>query len=160
MRELAYPFFALFLLILTLVYVPKQKFGSLFWVSFVWGFFFSIIFNWIFGEWFHLFHYEHAYPFVFLGSPIWLSLAWLASIMFYLRFVPTREVWYIFPVYLFVFVFASLALERIFYQIGLFHYTGWNAVYRFLASTLIFYGAAWHQGVLDKVPAKGNQEAI
>jgi hypothetical protein len=158
LRELAYPFFALFLLVLTIVYVPKQKFGSLFWVSLVWGFFFSIIFNLIFGEWLHLFHWEHAYPFIFLGSPIWLSIAWLAAIMFYLRFIPTREVWYVFPVYLLVFVFASLALETIFNQAGLFFYTGWNPFYRFLASLILFYGAAWHQRVLSKARAKDSQD--
>ena len=79
--------------------------------------------------------------------------------MFFLRFIPTREVWYVYPVYIFVFIFASLALERIFYQIGLVHYTGWNPFDRFIASTFVFFGAAWHQGVLDKLPTKGNQEA-
>ena len=108
---------------------------------------FAILFSRVFG----LFHYAKAGPFLFLGSPLWLNLAWLGSMMIYLRFLPIRKIWYIIPVYVLIFSVASTALDMVFHQAGLLIHTGWNSFYRFLVAIPWFYGAAWHQQLLDKV---------
>lgn len=154
--EYYYPLFASFMLILTIVYVPKEEFGRLFWTSLLWGYFMSALYIPTFSGLFHLFHYVRVKPFVFLGAPVWLNVAWLSALMFYLRFLPTRKVWYVFPLYVFIFAWASATLDRVFNEAGLLIYTGWNPFYQFILAYAWFYGAARYQWALDKAQLMEN----
>lgn len=158
--EYHYPLFTMIIFGLVLAFVPKNKVPQLFWTSLVWGFFVSVLFVLIFGKLLRLFHYDKADPFTFYESPIWVNVAWLGAVMLYLRFLPTREVWYVFPAYLLVFSFASMVLDKIFHQTGMLSYSGWQPFYRFLASVFLFYCSAKHQWALEKKDLKkgANEE--
>lgn len=146
--EIYYPAFTFLMLFLTIIFVPKNKFKSLFWLSLIWGFLFSIFFVFVFGGLLNLLQWRHAEPFSFYGAPVWLNVAWLLAIMIYLYFLPTQKEWYYFASYLLGFAFASAILDKIFNQIGLLDYIHWNPFYRFLVALFWFYGAACHRNYM------------
>jgi hypothetical protein len=141
------------MLLLTIIFVPKDKFKSLFWLSFLWGFLVSIAFVLITSGLLNLLQWRHTMPFSFYGTPVWLNVAWLLSIMLYLYFLPTQKEWYYFAVYLFGFAFASAILDKVFHQIGLLQYIHWNPFFRFLVALGWFYGTAYH---FNYMKAKGK----
>lgn len=151
-----YPVFTFLMLFLTIIFIPKHKFKALFWISFIWGFLFSIFFVFIFSGMLNLLKWQHTMPFAFYGSPVWLNVAWLLSIMLYLYFLPAQKEWYFFTSYLLGFAFASAVLDTIFNQIGLLEYIHWNPFYRFIVALFWFYGAAYHHNYLK---GKGKIES-
>ena len=154
--EYYYPVFSGFMLFLTLVFVPRNQFKSLFWLGLIWGFLGSMIVGTIFGQIFKMFRWEYAMPFLFFGHPTWINLAWLLAIILYLYYLPTQKEWYFLAVYVIGFAVASATLDTIFHQIGLFHYLHWSPFYRFLVALAWFYGAACHHNYLRE---KGKLES-
>ncbi len=154
--KIYYPLFTFLMLFLTIIFVPKDKIKTLFWLSFIWGFLGSIFYVFIFSELFYLLKWQHAYPFSFYGTPVWLNVAWLLSIMLYLYFLPIQKEWYYFASYLFGFSLASAILDKIFNQIGLLQYIHWNPFFRFIIALGWFYGAAYHHNCLKE---KGKLES-
>ena len=53
--EYYYPAFALFMLLLTIVLVPKNKIKTLFWLGLLWGFLGSMVVGTIFSRIFKMF---------------------------------------------------------------------------------------------------------
>jgi hypothetical protein len=153
--EFFYPIFTFLMLLLTMLFVPRKEFKSLFWLSFIWGFGVSIFFVLIFSELLNLLKWRYAFPFTFYGSPVWLNIAWLFSIMIFLYYLPTQKEWYYFTIYLFGFAFASAILDQIFMQIGLLEYIHWNPICRFFVALAWFYGAAFHHHFMKE---KGKLE--
>ena len=121
-KELYYPSCAMFLFVLALVLVPKDKFKTLFWHGLVWGFLASYLFAWIFGMELQLFEYQLAEPFKVFGVCLWLAFAWIPAIMIYLHYLPSSELWYAFPLYLLIFSLASASLDEVFHGAGLLKY--------------------------------------
>ena len=151
--EYYYPAFTILILVLTMVFVPKEKIKSFFWLSLLWGFLGSMIIGTIFGGIFKLFKWEYAMPFLVYGHPTWINLAWLLAFIIYLYYLPTQKEWYYLAIYLVCFATASAILDLIFNQIGILHYRHWNPFYRFIVALLWFYGAACHCNYLK---AKGK----
>ena len=156
--EYFYPFFAVFMLILTVVFVPREYYRQFFWPSMVWGFSLEIIFVSL-SRLLGMFRYVKSGPFVFMGTPIWIALAWLLSLMLFFYFLPNRRVWYVFPVYILMFSFGSAMLGTVFSNAGLLIYQNWTPFYRFLVAIPWWYGAAKHYKALsaydpdDKLPS-------
>ena len=146
--NLYYPIFALTMLFLVALFIPKAQFRHLFWISLFWGFFVCHFFILIFGALLNLFQWVHAFPYVFLSAPIFIKIAWLFSIMLYFYFLPRRNEWYVLPMYILMFSFISAALDQIFHQMGLLVYYHWNPWFRFLLAVVWFYLAQLHYRVL------------
>ncbi|HEX3046433.1 MAG TPA: hypothetical protein VHY08_16875 [Bacillota bacterium] len=142
--EYYYPAFTIFMLLLTIIFVPRNKFKSLFWLSLLWGFLGSMVVGMIFGGIFKMFRWEYAMPFMFLGHPTWINLAWFLAMILYFYYLPTQKAWYFLALYVIVFAVASTNLDVIFQQIGMLHYLHWRPFYRFLVAIVWFYGAAYH----------------
>jgi hypothetical protein len=155
-----YPLFALLMLVVVFVFVPKEKFGSLFWVSLIWGYVGTFLFNGIVGAGLDWFDWRFSGGFQVLGVSHWLALAWLLAMMLFLRFLPTRKAIYAFPGYLVAFAWASGMLDLQFHQLGLLVYHHWNPFYRFLLGLIWFYGAARHQWALERLPHQNGKEEI
>ena len=81
--EYYYPGFAVLMFILLIVFVPKEKFKSYFWLALIWRCLGSIFVGTIFGGILKLFRWEYAMPFLFYGHPIWINLAWLLEFVFF-----------------------------------------------------------------------------
>lgn len=146
--EYYYPALAFLLLALVVLFIPKEDFKRLFWISFLWGYLGSKSFAFVVGEVLHLYQWKHAMPFKFLGAPHWLVLGWGLAMMLYLYFLPKSKEWYVFPVYLLIFTMASAALDQIFHNAGLLEYIHWSPLHRFVLALLWFYGAARHYNYL------------
>ena len=142
--EYYYPGFAVLMFILLIVFVPKEKFKSYFWLALIWGCLGSIFVGTIFGDILKLFRWEYAMPFLFYGHPIWINLAWLLEFVFFLHYLPTQKEWYYGATYIIGFAIVSAFLDKIFNQIGMLHYNHWNPWYRFFVALAWFYGAAYH----------------
>jgi hypothetical protein len=138
------PLFAMTMVALVVLFVPRENFGKLFWLGLIWGFLANIFFVLIFSKWFGLFEWRHVYPFRFLNQSVWVSFAWILTIIFFLNHLPEGKIWYRYPVYLLAFSVASAALDKVFYQIGLLHYFHWNPFYRFLVALIWFHGTKMH----------------
>ncbi len=148
--EYYYPILALLLLVLVIIFVPKEEFRKLFWLSFLWGYLGSKIFAIVIGELLHLYRWRHAEPFEFLGAPHWLVLGWGLAMMLYFYLLPASKERYAFPIYLLIFTMASTAIDWIFHSAGLLQYFHWNPGYRFLLALAWFYGAARHYRYLEE----------
>ncbi len=146
--EYYYPALAFVLLALVVLFVPKEEYKKLFWISFLWGYLGSKIFVLVFGELIQLFKWKQAMPFEFLGAPHWLVLGWGLALILFFYFIPKSEEWYAFPVYLLIFSISSAALDKIFHNAGLLEYIHWNPFYRFVVALIWFYGAARHYDYL------------
>lgn len=139
-----YPVFVFFMMAFVVLFIPKERYRALFWISLFWGFFVCHIFILIFGGLFHLFQWAHAKPFVFLDAPLFIKTAWLLAMMVYFYFLPRRREWYVTSLYIFMFSFISAALDDIFHQIGLLTYYHWNPWYRFFLALVWFSIATIH----------------
>lgn len=146
---LYYPLFTATMLIMVVLFVPKEKYQPLFWVSLFWGFFVCHLFILIFGAAFNLFRWIHAEPFVFLHDPLFIKLAWLLAMMLYFYFLPQNKEKYVLSLYIFMFSFISAALDRVFNQVGILTYIHWNPFYRFLGALIWFYLATIHYRSLE-----------
>lgn len=153
--ELYPPTFAFFLLVLLLTFVPKEKYKELFWFGLIWGYLGSTVLVFFFSTVFKLFHYERVMPTITFGGPLWLTFAWIPTIMLYLHYLPTRKEWYVFPLYLVAFSVAGTEVERIFNRCGYLVYSHWSPVYRFFLSLVWFYLVALHYRHWYPVEEKG-----
>lgn len=156
--ELHYHKFVILMVLISVITVPREKFGRYFWVSLVWGYLGTFLFTWICSDLLHLFEWRYLEEIKFMGANHWFALAWAMAIMVYLRFLPTRQAWYVFPIYLLVFSISSAALDLNFHKLKMLEYYHWNPFYRFLVALIWFYGAAKHQEALEKLPLKKNAE--
>jgi hypothetical protein len=141
--EMLYPIFALFLFGLAIIFIPRDKFKDLFWVSLIWGYMFSILSAFL-GREFGLFEWRRIFPFEFLGSVQWLDFAWIFAVMLFLYYIPESKGWYIYPSYLTIFSVASAAIDMIFHELDLLAYINWNPFCRFGLALFWFYGATVH----------------
>lgn len=132
------------MVLLVVFFVPRPQFPELFWFGLLWGFLGTIAFESIFGKVLGLFNWQHIAPFEFLGQSLWVCLAWIFSIIFYLSNLPETRGWFYYLVYLLAFSIASAALDKVFYQVGLLNYLHWNPFYRFLVALVWFHGAYLH----------------
>ncbi len=146
--EYYYPALAFLLLVLVVLFVPREEFRKLFWLAFFWGYIMSKFFAIIIGSILHLYQWKHDMPFEFLGAPHWLVFGWGLALMLYFNFMPKAKEWYAFPIYLLIFSLSSAALDQIFHNAGLLEYIHWNPFYRFMFAIAWFYGAAWHYNYL------------
>lgn len=94
-----------------------------------------------------MFRYQHAEPFTFLGSPLWLNFAWIFGAMLYLHYLPQGEEWHLFPLYILTFSIAGAALDMV-YKTGILEYITWNPFYRFIIAMFRFYGVTLHSKAL------------
>ena len=138
------PVFGLFLLLLLVVFVPRERYKELFWFGLVWGFLFSTAVTFLFSEVFHLFHYEKVKPFILFGAPLWLTFAWIPAVMLYLYFLPDGGEWYVFPLYLLGFAVAGMEIDGVLNQGGLLVYDRWAPFCRFILSLAWFSLVALH----------------
>ena len=138
------PVFGLFLLLLLVIFVPRERYKELFWFGLVWGFLFSTAATFLISEVFHLFHYERVKPFILFGAPLWLTFAWIPAVMLYLHFLPEGGEWYVFPLYLVGFAVAGMEIDGVLNRGGLLLYDHWTPFYRFLLSLIWFYLVALH----------------
>ncbi len=129
---------------LALFLIPKEKYKPLFWYGLIWGYLAGSIFAWIFGQWLHCYEYKLVEPFRPFYTNIWLNFAWIPTIMIYLFYLPTSNLWYIYPLYLITFSLASAGLDDIFHQAGLLKYYHWNLFIRFIISLIWFWGVKVH----------------
>lgn len=141
--ELFYPIFSVFLFMLAIIFIPRDKFKNLFWVCLVWGYIFSILASFL-GSNLNLFRWEHIFPFEFLASVQWLDFAWIFAVMLFLYYIPESKGWYVYPTYLCIFSIASAAIDMIFHELGLLKYLNWNPFWRFVLALIWFYGATIH----------------
>ncbi len=141
--ELYYPAFSLFMMFLAIVFVPREKFKSFFWIGLLWGYVFSILASFL-GNNLNLFRWEHIQPFGFLTSVQWLDLAWIFAVILFLYYIPEDPGWYVYPVYLIIFSIASAALDMVFHELGLLTYVNWSPIWRFILAFIWFYGATLH----------------
>jgi hypothetical protein len=156
--ESFYWLFTLFMGVLTVILVPKEQYRPLFWPSLVWGFGVSFLAAIFFGrDVLNLAIYVKDEPFTFLHSPLLLNFAWFETMMLYLNYLPTRKVWYVFPVYVIIFALASTGLQEVFHNAGLLIYKHWNNIFRFLVSLVWFYGAARHYRALSSYDTKNRE---
>jgi hypothetical protein len=130
--------------VFVVLFIPKERYRSLFWLSLLWGFFVCHLSIIAFSGLFHLFRWEHAEPFVFIDAPIFIKTAWLLAMMIYFYFLPRRREWYVIPLYIFMFSFLGAAIDDIFHQIGLLTYYHWNPWFRFFLGLIWFSSATIH----------------
>lgn len=142
--NLYYPIFMLVMVAMVVLFIPREHYRHLFWISLFWGFIVCHIFIFCFGGIFQLFRWVHSFPFNFLGAPFFIKTAWLFAMMVYLYFLPKRKEWYVLPLYILMFSFVSAALDQIFHQMGLLVYKHWNPWYRFLVAIGWFFSATLH----------------
>ena len=94
-----YLVFALGLLFLLLVFMPKHDIRRLFWLGLLWGSGSSFIVE-------HIYHfvgltkYKHVEPFNIGFLPLWTIAAWTPAIMLFIYFLPKRKEKYIYCLYL------------------------------------------------------------
>ncbi len=138
------PVFALFLLVLLLAFVPKEKYKELFWFGLIWGYLGSTVLVFFFDTVLHLFHYERIIPSIMFGGPLWLTFAWIPAIMLYLHYLPARKEWYVFPFYLVAFSVAGMEVDVAFNRCGYLVYKHWSPFYRFFLGLVWFYLVALH----------------
>ncbi|TCL73241.1 hypothetical protein EDC14_1005103 [Hydrogenispora ethanolica] len=155
-----YPAFALMMVAITVIFVPREEYGRLFWVSLVWGYLGSLVFAYVCVERLRLFEWRYIEELKAFGHPHWLALSWLLAVMLFLQFLPTRKEIYVFPLYLLTFSVASGALDANFHQLGLLEYHHWHPFFRFLIALGWFYGAARHQWRLDRRPTRDRLEPL
>lgn len=146
------PVFAIFLLFLLVIFVPRERYKELFWFGLTWGFLLNSIMVFLISEVFNLFYYERVMPFIMFGAPLWLTFAWIPTIMLYLHFLPERDEWYMFPLYLIGFGVAGMEIDGVLNRGGLLLYNHWTPFYRFLLAIGLFYLVALHYRRWKKSP--------
>ncbi len=142
--EVNYPIFALFLILLVVLFVRKDRFIPLFWPSFIWGFLADTLFVLFFGSWLKLFHWTRTMPFDFYGSPVWLNFAWLLAMMLFFNFLPKRRDSYHRLLYLATFALVAALIDLVFHNIGLLQYHHWHPLYRFGMVLIWLQLASWN----------------
>lgn len=152
--ELNYPLFALFLVLLVVLFVKKDRFIPLFWPSFIWGFLADVVFVMFFGRWLGLFQWVRTLPFDFYGSPVWVNFAWILAMMLFFNFLPKRNGGYVRPLYFFAFAL----IDQVFYHIGLLKYIRWSPFWRFATVLVWEILAAWNYTRLNPAEFRGRPE--
>lgn len=89
--ELLYMIFAVILLGIAAVLVPRQDIKRLFPAAIIAGSMVAFIFVFLFGKPFGLFKYSNYGPYHIFGVPFWLLLAWHPAILVFLHFLPKKE---------------------------------------------------------------------
>jgi hypothetical protein len=152
-NSFAYPIFALLILTLTLLFVPRPTIKQLFWFSLLWGSTVDVLLILLF-RYLNLYHYLKLSPYDFFGAPMWLPLAWSPAIIIFIYFFPSRKEWYYSFFYLAAFSAIGLAIGMFFTQIGLLQEIHWNPLLRFPVQFLWFYGAIQHYRYLESPEKK------
>ncbi|MCR3923003.1 MAG: hypothetical protein NUK65_10900, partial [Firmicutes bacterium] len=134
---------ALFMIIL----IPREDIKRLFGISFVWGYFGSLVFVITLGRLMSLFSWQET-AFTFLNSPFLLNLAWVPALMLYLYFLPKEKV--LFWLYLLTFALVSAGLDSIFNQLGTLQYISWNPFARFIVAIVWLLSTTLHFKYLSK----------
>jgi hypothetical protein len=147
-NRLAYPIFALLILSLTLLFVPRQEIKKLFWFSLLWGSTADIVLILLF-RCLHLYQYLKLSPYDFFGAPMWLPLAWSPAVILYIYFFPARKEWYYIIFYITAFAVIGTAIGMFFTQIGLLKEIHWHPLLRFPVQFIWFYGAMRHYRYLE-----------
>lgn len=87
--------FALTILFLVLLFIPKPEIQRLFWLSMLWGSGSDFIFEHIY-YFFHITLYQHMEPFNIGFLPLWTVCAWTPANILYFYFLPKRKEAYVF----------------------------------------------------------------
>ncbi|MCL6591329.1 MAG: hypothetical protein K6U80_15410, partial [Firmicutes bacterium] len=153
-KYLYYPAFASLMLFLVLAFIPRQKIKRYFWFSLLWGAGMDIFLIFTICGILKLYRYEHLKPFGFYCVPIWIPLAWSASVMLFLHFLPKTKLKYPFYILLAGFSLISVFIGEVFAQLGLLREIHWHELLRFPVTFAWFYGATWHY---QKLKLKDSQ---
>lgn len=139
--EAWYPMFAFALFLIALAFIPRKHMRMLFLESLVWGFFASLVYL-ASGSALGLFHYRRAGPFAFLGSPIWLNLAWIPAILIFLYFKPPMKKPILFWSYLLLFSLMSAMVDTSFLHLGVLEHFHWSPAATSLVAVFWYLGAS------------------
>lgn len=110
--------FALGILFLVMVFIPKGEIQRLFWLSALWGSGSNFIIEYIFvlaG----LTQYEHIMPFNIGVLPLWTILAWALAVMLFIYFLPQRKEKYIRWMYILLWSTFTWFVAVIFRNLGI-----------------------------------------
>jgi hypothetical protein len=147
-NSLAYSIFALLILALTLLLVPRSTIKILFWFSLLWGSSVDVLLILLF-RYLQLYHYLKLNPYDFFGAPMWLPLAWSPAIIIFIYFLPPNKEWYYSFFYIAAFSAIGMAIGMFFTQVGLLQEIHWNPLLRFPVQFLWVYGALRHHRYLE-----------
>lgn len=139
-----YPIFALLMLSLMLLLVPRHVVKKLLWISMVWGTGVDLLLILVFATWLKLYRYVHTVPFDFYGVPIWISLAWSVAVVLFLHFLPESKSKIPFYLYLCSFSLLSVFIGESFVQLGMIKEFFWDELLRFPVTFGWFYAIAWN----------------
>lgn len=138
---LCYPALAFILLGIALIAIPRRGVRRLFPQSLLFGFVLSFVFV-VLTRALNLMHYVHYGPFVLLGSPVWLNLAWSPAILVFLYFRPGMDQTFLFWSYILGFSLMSAVLNEALFRLGLLVQDHWSSWARFAVGIGWFYAAA------------------
>ncbi|WP_075366905.1 hypothetical protein [Desulfosporosinus metallidurans] len=110
--------FALGILFLMVVFIPRGEIQKLFWFSVLCGAGLNLSIEYIFVH-IGLTRYEHIIPFNFGVLPIWTVLAWAPAVMLFIYFLPQRKETYIRWMYILLWSIFTWGVAVIFSNLGI-----------------------------------------
>ena len=119
-----YPLWAVFMLVLSLILVNKEEYKYLFPHGLLGGVTTSIILI-IFIKIIKSWKYTSSNPYIVLGVPIFIVLAWFAAKIIFLWGLPKKTSKWVIYLYIGLFAILGAAIDYIFHNLGLRPYAKW-----------------------------------
>lgn len=141
-----YPFLAIGLFVAMVLLVPREHIKRFFAHGIIFGIVVGTLFTLVWQA-LDIYQYHRQGPFSWFGANAWLTMAWTATMIIFLNFLPTTTKPYLYWGYIVGMAMTSSFLSEIFHQMGLLEYVHWNAIWRLIIGFIWFWAtaAAYHK---------------
>ena len=119
-----YPLWAFIMLSLSLILVDRKSYKYLL-AHGILGAIITGVILLIFMELINAWQYVEAEPYIILGIPVFIGVAWFATIIIFLWALPREESHWISYVYIALYAFSGAGIDNFFHNLGLRSYADW-----------------------------------